>query len=145
MPKAKNIAVAEEIKEKFSRAKSLILSDYSGLTHKQLEDLHKKVKAVGAEFIVVKNSLLKIASSHQTTGPTAILLAYEDALAPLKEIYKTVKVKMGVIDGVTYDAAEIGRLAALPSREILLGQFVYTLTANLQKLVYILDQVKSQK
>ncbi|MBI3558828.1 50S ribosomal protein L10, partial [Candidatus Gottesmanbacteria bacterium] len=66
MPKAKNIAVVASLKEKLARAKSLVLADYTGLTHKQAEELHKKARLAGGEFLVVKNSLLKIALMQLT-------------------------------------------------------------------------------
>lgn len=159
MANQKNIDIVEALKEKFSRAKSVVLADYRGLTHKQAEELHRNVKKAGGEFVVAKNSLLRIAGGYQATGPTGALVAYEDELAPLKELFKTIKalglpkVKSGTIGGVVYDEAEIGRIAKLPGQDVLRGQlvgqlnspiygFVYSLNYNLQKLVYVLGQIK---
>lgn len=150
MPKVKNIENVAKIKEKLTRAKSLILTDYSGLTHKQLEELHKTLKKVGAEFLVVKNSLLKIASENSavSNGPTAALFSFDDELAPLKELFKFIKtyslpkVKSGTVFGQNYDSAQIAALAAIPSRETLLTQLVYALNGNIQKFVYILGVIK---
>lgn len=159
MANVKNTTVVASLKDKFSRAKSVVLADYRGLTHKQAEELHRNVKKVGGEFIVAKNSLLKIAGGYQATGPTGALIAYEDELTPLKELFKTIKtlglpiVKSGVINGIVYDEADISRIAKLPSKEILQGQAVsrlsgplygltYTLNYNLQKLTYILANIK---
>lgn len=150
MPKQKNVAVVASLKEKLARAKSVVLTDYTGLNHKQSEELHKKVKAVGGEFLVVKNSLLKIASENKTvcSGPSAVLLAYDEELSPLKELYKFIKtaalpkIKMGIINDITYDEIAVTRLASLPDRKTLLGQFAYALNGNLQKLAYVLTQIK---
>jgi large subunit ribosomal protein L10 len=153
MPKEKNIQSVAKIKEKLSRAKSVVLTDYQGLTHKQLEQLHLALRNVGAEYLVVKNSLLKIASSSlqspvSSVGPTAALFSFDDTLSPLKELFKFIKanalpkVKTGTIDGKTYEAAELAVLAALPSRNDLIGQLMFTLNANTQKLAYILTQIK---
>lgn len=150
MSKQKNIVVVASLKEKLARAKSLVLADYTGLTHKQSEELHKKVKAVGGEFLVVKNSLLKIASEKKTDckGPSAVLLAYDEELSPLKELYKFIKtttlpkIKMGIINNVTYDEVAVTRLATLPDRQTLYGQFAYTLNGNLQKLAYALSKIQ---
>ncbi len=161
MPKAKNIESVVKLKEKLERAKGLVLTDYTGLTHKQLEDLHKTVKKVGAEYLVVKNSLLSIASDKKETsvGPTAVLFAYEDELAPIKELFRFIKtnqlpkVKAGTISGQTYDGQQVATLATIPSKEALYGIVVsrlnsplyglaYSLNSNLQKLVYTLGQIK---
>lgn len=167
MPKAKNIAVVAGLSKKLGRAKSLVLTDYRSLTHKQLEDLHKALKKVEAEYVVVKNSLLRIASASTAysllptnlIGPSAILLSYADEIAPLKELYKTIKtlslpkIKLGFINGIVYNELEIDRIAKLPTKEVLRTQlvsqlngpiygFVFCLNYNLQKLVYILGQIK---
>lgn len=161
MPKPKNIAVVQSLKEKLPRARSVILTDYRGLTHKQLEELHKALKKVEAEYIVVKNSLLKIAGGPESTGPTAVLVSYADEIAPLKELYKTIKnltlpkVKFGFINGIVYDEADISRIARLPAKEVLQAQvvgrlngpiygLVYCLNYNLQKLVYVLKAVSNK-
>jgi len=156
MPKDKNIENVARIKEKLSKAKSLVLADYSGLTHKQLEELHKTLKKVGAEFLVVKNSLLKIASRGSDfnleasipAGPTGIFVNYGEDFAPLKELFKFIKnislpkIKIGVINGMVCDDKQIAVLAAIPSRETLLTQLVYALNGNIQKFVYILGVIK---
>lgn len=168
MPKPKNIQTVSGLKEKVGRAKSLILTDYRGLTHKQSEELHRAVKKVDGEFVIVKNSLLRIASqdtrykmqnTKDLTGPTAALLAYGDELAPLKELYRTIKalslpkVKFGIIAGKKYAEADVERVAKLPTKEVLQVQLVgrlsspmyglvYSLNFSLQKLAYVLGQIK---
>lgn len=168
MPKQKNITVATELKDKVNKAKSMVLVDYRGLTHKQAEELHHALAKVNGEFIVVKNSLLNIASkdtsfkmeSADLSGPTATLLAYDDELAPLKELFKTIKVlnlptvKFGYIGGNKYDSKQVEQVAKLPGLDVLRGQVVsrlsgpmygllYTLNGNLNKLVYVLSQIKN--
>ena len=150
MPKAKNIAVVASLKEKLARAKSLVLADYTGLTHKQAEELHKKVKSVGGEFLVVKNSLLKIASENKTDckGPSAVLLSYDEDLSPLKELYKFIKtfslpkVKFGTINNISYETEQLARLAVLPDRKTLYSQVLFALNGNIQKLAYVLTQIR---
>lgn len=152
MPKVKNIESVAKIKEKLDRASGVVVTDYQGLTHKQLEEIHKGLKKVNAEYLVVKNSLLKIAGFKETaTGPTGVFLSYTEDFAPLKELFKFVKtfslpkIKMGIINGTTYDDKQIAELAAIPSREILLSKLAYVLNANTQKLAYILSQIKKQE
>lgn len=166
MPKPKNIQSVETLKEKLAKAKSLVVTDYRGLTHKQAEDLHRAVKKAGGEFLVVKNSLLKIAAvptpfkmdSSPLSGPSAALFSYDDEIAPLKELAKFIKsttlpkLKFGFIGQTRYDDRQLESVAKLPSKEILQANVVsrlsgplyglaYVLNGNLQKLVYILSQI----
>lgn len=167
MPKQSNIDTVDSIKTKLAKAKAMIVADYRGLTHKQAEDFHKALKKVGGEFLVAKNSLLRIASEDtefklqktDLVGPSGALLSYEDEITPLKELSKLVKtlnlpvVKFGFIGGNRYDANEIDKIAKLPAKSVLQGQLVsqlnsplyglaYSLNYNLQKLVYTLGQIK---
>lgn len=161
MPKQKNIDTVATLSEKLGKAKSVVLTDYQGLTHKQLEELHKALKKVEAEYMVVKNSLLKIAGGPESSGPTAALIAYGDEISPLKELYKTIKslslpkIKIGIISGKEYTPTEVETIAKLPSKEILQAQVVgrlnspifglaYSLNYNLQKLVYVLKAVSDK-
>lgn len=160
MPKTKNISVVNDLKDKFSKSKSLVVTDYRGLTHKQAEDLHRNVKKSGGEYLVVKNSLLKIASEGvESTGPTAVLFSYEDEIAPLKELAKFIKattlpkIKFSIVSGARYDDKQTEAIAKLPGKQELQGMLVgrlsgpmygllYTLNGNLNKLVYVLSQIK---
>jgi ribosomal protein L10 len=155
------IATVSALSEKFSRAKSVVSTDYQGLTHKQLEELHAKLRAVNGEYVVAKNSLLKLSGKLTATGPTAVLFAYGDELAPIQVLFKFIKtfqlprVKEGIIASEKYDGAQIEAIAKLPSKSILQSQlvsrlnspiysFVYTLNANLQKLAFILKEVSNR-
>lgn len=167
MPKPKNISVANELKDKVAKAKSVVVTDYRGMTHKQSEDLHKSLRTVGGEYVVVKNSLWRIAAkdtgykleSSELTGPSAILLAYEDELAPLKELTKFIKttslpkIKFGFIAGTRYDEKQVINVSKLPGKEVLQAMLVsrmsgplygllYTLNGSMSKLVYVLSQIK---
>lgn len=149
MPKAKNIATVASLKEKVEKSTGFVVADYQGLTHKQLEELHKALRKVEADFTIVKNSLLKIASNEKlkSVGPTAVLFAHKDNLGALKELYKFIKtntlpkVKFSILDGQEYDEKETARLAALPTKEGLIAQLMFTLNANTQKLAYLLTQI----
>lgn len=153
----KKVQTVASLKEKVSKTKSVVLADYRGLTHKQAEELHKVLKKVEGEFTVVKNTLLKIAakqsgdeklSNNAITGPVAALFAYADEIAPLRELVKFAKasgspsLKLAYINGAEYSADQAMTIAKLPGLDGLRAQFVYTLNANIQKLVYVLSQVK---
>ena len=63
MANLKNRTIVSELSEKIKKAKAVVLTDYRGLTHKQSEELHQAIKKAGGEFVVAKNSLLRIAST----------------------------------------------------------------------------------
>lgn len=169
MPKQKNISVVTDLKEKVAKAKSIVVTDYRGLTHKQAEDLHRNVKKAGGEYLVVKNSLLKIATQSSPynlepsplSGPTAVLLSYADEITPLKELAKFIKtttlpkIKFSFMSGVRYDDKQTETLSKLPGKlelqTTLVGRLsspmyglLYSLNGNLTKLVYVLSQIKPE-
>ena len=155
----------KSLAEKIARAKTLIFADYHGLTVNQISDLRRKIKAAGGEMLVAKNTLLSRALSinhlpftiNQLTGPTAIVAAYEDEIAPLKSLADSVKslglpkYKFGFFGQEFLDVSKIEDLATIPPRGILHSKIVGTLASpiygivnvlqtNIRNLVSILDQ-----
>ncbi len=152
MATQKKIATVASLAEKITRAKTLILADYRGLKHKQLEELRKLLKKVNGELVITKNRLLLRALGEQgeqlqetLKQTTAALFAYEDEIAPLKEMLKFFKAsgvgrtKAGLFGTQLISDTEVTRLAQLPTRELLLGQLVRGLNAPLQGLHYALS------
>jgi large subunit ribosomal protein L10 len=153
----RKIQTVSDLAAKIVKAKSLVLADYRGLTHQQSEELRRAVKKAAGEFTVAKNTLLKIAArqvkheklaQNNLQGPLAVLFAYEDEFAPLRELAKFIKTfqlpvfKLSFFGETEYDAARTAEIAKLPDVQTLRAQFVYSLNGNLQKLVYILSQIK---
>lgn len=153
MRRDKKIKIVEELKEKSGRARSLVLTDYRGLTHRQMEEIKKALKEVGADFMVTKNTLLKLAltnsqllnSISNLEGPTATLFSYQDEIAPLSTLAKFIKnfglpqIKMGILGEKVLSNEEILRLAFLPPREVLLTNLVRCLKSPLQRTTYALS------
>lgn len=170
MPSQTKINIVTRLTDQAGRAKNLVLANYQGLTHKQLEGLKKALKTVNAELVVTKNTLLSHAlqassfklPASDLQGPTATIFIYSDPIGPLKELTKMIKalklptVKMGFVEGKILTGEEILKLAALPSREILIIQLisqlkspinnlVYDLNFNLQRLVLTLKVIENKK
>ncbi|MBI3577427.1 50S ribosomal protein L10 [Candidatus Gottesmanbacteria bacterium] len=169
MATQKKIDSVNQLTDKLAKAKSVVLADYRGLKHKQMEDLRKLLKKTEADFVVAKNRLMLRALGDKAESlkanlvdTTAILFSYADEVAPLKELakfFKTAgvgKTKIGLLGGQTLSEADLTRLATLPSREMLLAQLVgqlnapiqglhYALSWNINKLVWALDGIKSKK
>ncbi|HVN67363.1 MAG TPA: 50S ribosomal protein L10 [Candidatus Sulfotelmatobacter sp.] len=159
-----------ELKEKIGRAKVLVVSDYLGYSVKQITDLRKKLFANGSEFRVVKNTLIERAVADcgydalkdHLKGASALLLGFNDAVAPLKVLVKFIKdnekgeIRVGVVEKTVFNATELGAIAKLPAKEVLIAKAIGGLQAPLsglvnvlqgpiRKLVYALDAIKKQK
>jgi len=110
-----------------------------------VSDLKMQLKDVNADYTVVKNSIFKVAlqeteqplQTQELDGPTAIIYFDEDPTAPAKLIKKTQKdtellnTKGGVYEGEFLSEEKVMQLADIPSREVLLGQLVGTMSAPL--------------
>ncbi len=171
--------IVAKLSEKIARAKALVFTNYQGLTHKQLEELKKVLRDLNAELIVTKNTLLKIAlnstsnrlptaidvnksAESMLSNPTAALFVYDDVIAPLKQIAKTLKllglptIKFGIIDNQALTGDQLLKMASLPQKEVLLAQVIgglkspifglhRALSWNLNKLVMTLKSIEAKK
>ena len=135
MPNAEKTAAVAEITEQFTTSSATVITEYRGLTVKQVTQLRR---ALGRDttYAVVKNTLTKRAAADAgveidealLTGPTAIAFVKGDpveAAKGLRDFARTnplLVIKGGVLDGKLLSAAEIGRIADLESREVAAGQ-----------------------
>lgn len=179
MRKQKHTKSAREIKEdkvssliqKINDAKTLTFADYRGLGANQIATLRDKIKAVGGELIIEKNSLLKIALSQTgrkvedqslLTGPTAAIFSFQDEVGAIKETAANAKesglpsFKFGYFGNEYLDTSKIDILSMIPTTDVLKGKIVSTLSsplygivgvlgANLRNLVYALASIKIRK
>ncbi len=152
------------LKEKLAKTKALFLTDYRGLTHQQLEQLRKALKKVEAEFLIAKNTLLRIATqslektgnkqfnneaieqlSNELNNPTATLFAYGDEISAIKELANFIKnaqlpkIKVGLFSGKLATEADFTRLASLPTRDVLLATLAGRLKSPIYGLHYVLE------
>lgn len=172
MPAQKKIDTLKELTQQMEDAKAIVLTDYRGLTHKQLEDLRKQLRKVDSSFVVAKNTLMKKALTatkfmHEDgalpiDGPTAALIERADEITPLKTLMKFHKeanapeIKMGFFFGSILKTDEILKLATLPSKEQLIANVVglmkspmYRLAValkwNTMRLALTLNAIKAKK
>jgi large subunit ribosomal protein L10 len=152
MARAEKQAAVAEIVESFNDAAGAVLTEYRGLTVKQLQDLRRSLGA-NAHYAVVKNTLAKLAAKDAgidgfddlLTGPTAIAFIKGDvveAAKGLRDFAKanpTLVIKGGVLDGKPLDASEVAKLADLESRDVLLGKLAGAMLASLSQAVYLLN------
>ena len=157
MARADKQAAVAEITESFSDAAGAVLTEYRGLTVKQLQDLRRSL-GENANYAVVKNTLAKIAAKEAgiesfdelLTGPTAIAFIKGDVVEAAKGLRDFAKanpalvIKGGVLDGKALEPAEIAKLADLESREVLLGKLAGAMLASLSQAVYLLNEPLAQ-
>jgi large subunit ribosomal protein L10 len=143
-----------ELVDGISGADILYLTDFTGLSVKDMTELRRRFREAGGRFVVVKNRLALRALaeldlpdiSEYLRGPTGIVVAREDPVLPAKTLREFAKenedrpsVKVGVVDRRVVSASEIQQLADLPSREELLSGIVGSLTAPLSGIVGVLN------
>jgi large subunit ribosomal protein L10 len=157
MARADKQAAVAEIVEAFNESAGAVLTDYRGLTVKELQELRRSLGA-NADYAVVKNTLAKIAANEVgidgfddlLTGPTAIAFINGDVVEAAKGLRDFAKanpaliVKGGYLDGAPLDAKEIAKLADLESREVLLGKLAGAMLASLSQAVYLLNAPLAQ-
>ncbi|MEJ2502979.1 MAG: 50S ribosomal protein L10 [Gemmatimonadota bacterium] len=147
-------AVIEELAGKLGEAKAFYLTDFTGLNVKKMTALRAKMRAEGVEYLVVKNTLalraiedLDVPDIGQFfTGPTGLVIGREDAVTAAKVLNDFAKenddrpaVKVGVVERQQVGPAEVGRLASLPPREVLLAELAGAMQAPLAVLVLLLE------
>jgi len=166
------IAVVAELREKLSGAKSIVFTNYRGLTVAQDTKFRRKMREAGIEYRVAKNTMTRIAAKElglndlnpYLEGPTAIAISNIDPVAPAKLItdfirenrLQAIEIKAGIVEGKVIDANAVKVLANLPSREALIAQILGTMQApvsglvralsgTIGKLAYVLEAIRKQK
>lgn len=151
-------AIVAEVNQAAAGALSAVIANYRGLTVAQVTSLRKQAREQGVYLKVVRNTLARIAVRgtefeclHDAlVGPTILALSIDDpgaAARLIKEYAKTndkLEVKALAVGGIAYGAAEIDRLATLPTREQALGMLAGVLQAPVSKLARTLNEMPSQ-
>jgi large subunit ribosomal protein L10 len=143
------------IAEDFRGAETAVLVDYRGVTVPQVTELRRQVRAVGATYRVVKNTLAKRAAAGTSlaaldqhfAGPTAVVLTSKDPVAMAKALTTFAKtapsmsIKAAVVQGQSVAPAAVADLANLPSKPELYAKLLFVLQAPAQQLVTVLSAV----
>ena len=162
--------ITEDLHERFSKSAIVVVADYKGLDVSSMNDLRRKLREEDIEFQVAKNTHLTRAAKDTEValiqdyfkGPSAVALSYKDPVAPAKILTQFAKdnqkleIKGGVLKDKVLDVDAIKALAKLPSREVLLGQFlsmlnevpssfVRTIAEIPRSLLNVLTAIRDQK
>lgn len=157
MARPDKAAAVAEVVEQFNASAGAVLTEYRGLSVGELQQLRRSL-GENANYAVVKNTLTKIAAKEAgidgfddlLVGPTAIAFINGDVVEAAKGLRDFAKanpalvIKGGILDGNLLDAKEIGKLADLESREVLMGKLAGAMLASLTQAVQLLNAPISQ-
>jgi len=162
--------VITDLKEKFSKAKSVVFTDYKGMTVAELTALRGLLRKSSLEYRIVKNTLAKIAANDTHInvaadvfkGPIGVAIGYDDPVLTVKKVLEfaktneKLKLRGAVVEGRFCEPGEMKAIADLPSREVLLSMMAGVFQAPMSKMAgalaatvssfaYALEALKSKK
>ena len=170
MPTEAKQATVAELRQELANARTLIVSEYRGLSVREIAEIRRALQKQDVRYRVIKNRLMRIAAADTLgealdpllTGPTAIAFGTDEAgtakavLDATRPYNKIVRITGAILGNQAIDADAVTRLAALPTREVLLaklaggmqapvGTLAGLFAAPLRNLGYALAQVAEQK
>jgi large subunit ribosomal protein L10 len=154
LSKQKKEQVLEQYKDWMGRAQAMILTEYTGVTVKELDAIRARVRDSGGEFHIIKNTFArKVLAAAGLDVPaeylvksTAITFAFNDAAATSKALMdataksESIKLKGGILDGRVLSAAQVKSLAELPPLPVIRAQLLGTIQAPAGKLVRTINE-----
>ncbi len=158
-PRSEKVAVVDEVRERFDSTSAALLTEYRGLDVTAISDLRRALRAVGGEYKIYKNTLVRFAArdlglelEEMLTGPTAIAFITEKpdgspgdavdvakALRDFAKINPNLIVKGGVLGMQPLTADEATALAEVEPREVLLARFAGALAAPMVQFAGLLE------
>lgn len=170
MPTEAKEATVAELREELAKARTMIVSEYRGLTVKEIAEIRRALRKQEITYRVVKNRLMRIAAQDSVgealnpllIGPTAIAFGTDEAgtakavIDATRPYQRVVRITGGVLGQRAIGADDVTRLAALPPREVLLaklaggmqapvGTLAGLFAAPLRNLGFALQQLAEQK
>lgn len=156
MKKSDKQVLVDGLRQKLGESAAVYYTDFTGLNVKRMTDLRRRLKKVGVEYVVIKNTLALRAVnesglvSQALKGPTGVVMA-KDAITAAKVLSDFAKendqrpsVKGGIYEGNVVDAALIKKLATLPTRDEALSIFAGYLNSIPMMFALALDARKTQ-
>ena len=159
MSKTERQAEVETLTAALKASPNVYVTDFSGLNVLRMTEFRRRLRAAGATYVVVKNTLAERALAANKiegleghfSGPTGLVLSH-DALAAAKVLTEFAKefgdkptVKMGRVDGATVTPAHVKRLGEIPPREVLLAQLAGAMNGVLYTMVGALEALREQR
>ena len=170
MNRSGKAVIIEAVKARADKASFAVITDFKGMTVEELTNLRVSLRNAGGEYLVVKNTLARIALTDGTHDAIkdkfhdncGVAFGFDDPVAVAKALSdfakqsKLFELRCASLDGKAMDAAQIDALAKLPGREQLLGQLLGTMNAvptnfvslfanMVRGLLYALKGIEDQK
>ena len=153
MPTQEKVETVEEFKERLEGVKTVLVTEYRGLTVQQLSDLRKQLRGVSAQYKVIKNRLAKLAMTDpglsqlgpHLKGPTGMVISKEDPVVVAKALHmfartnQALAIKAGFVEGQVLPASELKALSELPSKDTVRAQIIGAIQGPLAQLVGLLE------
>lgn len=156
MPTQQKAERIQELTDRMSRMQVAIVTDYRGLTVAELTNLRRVLREKGADFVVAKNTLTRIAAREAgreaieqlLEGPTGIAFGYDDIPGTatalnnfLKDLKKDIKVRGGVLGNSVFGANDLESIASMPTREQSLARIAGGVQAPASRILGALNGV----
>jgi large subunit ribosomal protein L10 len=150
MPREKKTEIIGNLEQLFSRCMVAVLTDYRGQSANEMTELRRRLRGVGIEFRVVKNTLARFAAQRLGReellgffeGPVAIAFGYGDITEPAKALASYIEeskaimiIKGGFLADRILTKEEVNTLSTLPPREVLLARVVGGVQGPISALV----------
>ena len=153
MPTQEKVETLEDFKSRLDGVKTVVVTEYRGLTVRQLSDLRKQLRAVSAQYKIVKNRLAKLAMTDgdlsklqpHLKGPTGMVISKEDPVAVAKTLHsfartnQALAIKAGLVEGQVLPPAELKALSELPTKDAIRSQIIGAIQGPLAQLVGLLQ------
>jgi large subunit ribosomal protein L10 len=147
------VAVVDEVRSRIGEASASIVSEYRGLSVAELAELRSALAAVGGDYRIFKNTLVRRAIdggeyqplSEYLSGPSALTFVQGDVSAVAKALKDFARanpllvIKGGLADGSLLSSSDLAALADLPPRDVLLARIAGALAAPMQQLAGLLQ------
>lgn len=145
----------KQLQDKLERSAITVTTGYSGMPAASMTDLRQRLRAVGVELVVVKNTLLSLAAEAAQRpqvkeilqGPTAVAFGFQDPVAAAKALQDYIRTSrlpltiQGAVLGAgpALPASEVERLAALPPKPQLVANLLGQLQMPIASLLSVLN------
>lgn len=156
MDKNEKAKIVSEIRKKLEKASSIYLTDFTGLTVTETNELRDEFHNAKVEYRVLKNTLLRKAIMEKSTskfsgqadlisgqlqGPTGVVFAYDDPIIAAKIIKKfsdkleRPRLKIAVVENVAYEGKQLAVLASLPGRNEIMASIIGSIQSPIMGIV----------
>ncbi len=160
MSKAERQQEVETLTAEVKASPNIYVTDFSGMSVLRMTEFRRRLRAAGAKYVVVKNTLAQraLAANDVTSldphlvGPVGLVFAGSDPLPAAKVLGDFAKefenkpaVKAGLVDGKAVEAEYVKKLGALPPRDVMLGEILGCMNGVLYQVVGALEALREQR